>query len=214
MLNPSRSSTLKLKVLLKLLVSSSANFLPSNQIKKSLLLLLNWTRLDQPTPSLLLCKSPPPSPLINSKTSSASSVKLKNHSNKLLKMLVNKKSKLNSTSKPSLLKLLPKENPFQLLDKTLKDNYLKTNKPSTSKRRERKMPPMNSTLLLLVKNKRKKTVISLEPPTLKNLNTDNKKFQSSDKLKKSLPPSSQVLRFTFKKDHPTDIVFFYFIRDV
>jgi hypothetical protein len=209
MLNPSRSSTLKLKVLLKPSVSSSANFLPSNQIKKSLLLLLNWTRLDQPTPSLLLCKSPPPSPLINSKTSSASSVKLKNHLNKLLKMLVHKKSKLNSTSKPSLLKLLLKENPSQLLDKMLKDNYLKTNKPSTSKRRERKTPPMNFTLLLLVRTKRKKIALSLEHNTLKTLNTDNKKSQSSDKSKKSSPQSSQVSRFISKKDHPTENINIY-----
>jgi len=206
MLSLSRNMTLKLKVSLKPSVLSSANFLPSNQIKKFLLPLPNWTRSDLPTPSLLLCKLLPPSQLNNSKTLSPSLVKLKNPLNKPLKMPVNKKSKLNSTSKPSPLRSLPKENPSQLPDKMLKDNYLKTNKPLTSKRRERKMPPMNSTLPLLVKNKRKKIVISSEPHTLKNLNTDNKKSQSSDKLKKFSPQSSLVLRFIFKKDHLTEKV--------
>lgn len=200
MLLLSRNTMLKLKVLLKLSVLSLANFLPSNQIKKFLLPLLNWTRSDLLIPFLLLCKLLPPSQLNNLKMLSKNLVKLKNLLNKLLKMLVNKKSKLNLILKLSQLKLLLKENHFQLQDKMLKDNYLKTNKPSISKRRERKMLQMNFTLPLLVKIKKKKIVISLELHTLKNLNTDNKKSQSLDKLKKSSLQSFQVSRSIFKKD--------------
>jgi len=200
MLLLSRNTMLKLKVLLKLSVLSLANFLPSNQIKKFLLPLLNWTRSDLLIPFLLLCKLLLPSQLNNLKMLSKNLVKLKNLLNKLLKMLVNKKSKLNLILKLSQLKLLLKENHFQLQDKMLKDNYLKTNKPSISKRRERKMLQMNFTLPLLVKIKKKKIVISLELHTLKNLNTDNKKSQSLDKLKKSSLQSFQVSRSIFKKD--------------
>jgi len=47
------------------------------------------------------------------------------------------------------------------------------------------MPPTNYTLLPLVKNKKKKNVMLGELNIKKTLNTDNKKSQSSDKLKKS-----------------------------
>lgn len=40
--------------------------------------------------------------------------------------------------------------------------------------------------------------------TAKIANTDNKKSQSSDKLKKSSLPNYPMLRFTSKRDHPTD----------
>jgi hypothetical protein len=129
-------------------------------------------------------------------------VKLTNPSNKPLKTPDKPNSKLNSILKPSLLKSPPKENPSQLPDKMLKDNSLKTNKPLTSKRRERKMPPQNSTLPLLVKNKRKVNVTPSEPNTPKTVNTDNKKSPSSDKLKRSLLPNCQESRFISKRDHP------------
>ena len=44
-----------------------------------------------------------------------------------------------------------------------------------------------------------------EPNTVKIANTDNKKSQSSDKLKKSSLPSYLTSRFTSKRDHPTDL---------
>ena len=114
------------------------------------------------------------------------------------------KSKLNSTSKPWLLKSQHKENHSLLPDKTLRDNSQTTNKPSTYKRRERKTPQTSLTQPHQEKNKRKLNVNHGELNTAKIANTDNKKSQSSDKLKKSSLPSYQMLRFTSKRDHPTD----------
>ena len=103
--------------------------------------------------------------------------------------------------KPWWLKSLLKENPLLLLDKIQRDNSMKTNKPLISKRRERKMLPLNSNQPHLEKNKRKRNVMPSEPSMLTTQLTDNKKSPSSDKLRKSLPPSFQELRSTFKRDH-------------
>jgi len=77
--NPSRNSTLRLKELLMQLKSSFPNSDPSHQNKKSLLLLLNWTRSVNLTQSLPLCKLPQPSQLNNWTTSSVNSVKFLTH---------------------------------------------------------------------------------------------------------------------------------------
>jgi len=116
------------------------------------------------------------------------------------------KFKPNLTSKLSLSKSLPKENPSPPPDKTLKDNWPTTNKPSTSKRRERKTPLKNSTPPHQEKNKKKLNVIHGELNMLKTLNTDKPKSQSSDKLKRSSPPNYPTLKFISKKDLLHDLL--------
>ena len=66
------------------------------------------------------------------------------------------------------------------------------------------MPQTSLTQPHQEKTKRKLNANHGELNTVKIANTDNKKSQSSDKLKKSSLPSYLTLRFTSKRDHPTD----------
>jgi len=68
------------------------------------------------------------------------------------------------------------------------------------------MPLKNYTLPHQEKNKRRKNVMHGELNMLKTVNTDKKKSKSSDKLKKSLPPSYLESKFISKKDHPIDSI--------